>query len=185
MSSSARRPSCSRPRTAPVLTVQPNRIFIIAGRRLRHTIMSTSEQDCVASRPTPPDLAAFSTRRLRLRELTPADVPRLAKISNSKTLAEMMVNVPYPYSEQDAKRLVAGGVQVNRSGRGLMAGAIRRATSTLLGVGAVVLMDPDTATVSYWLGETFWGNGYGSEFVIALAKFGFVSLNARGITVKN
>lgn len=134
--------------------------------------------------PSPCAVPLPATRRLRLRELEPPDAPQLAAISNSRDLARMMVNVPHPYSQHDALRLIDGGVNVNRSGRGLMAGAVRKATSVLIGVGAAVLVDIDTATISYWLGEPYWGRGYGSELVGALVTFAFASWNVRRITAK-
>lgn len=111
------------------------------------------------------------TARLRLRSLRLADAPRLQRYASDAETARMLIGVPHPYPDGEAKRFIkrilAGQVAEGR----FQAFAIER----LNGFLGVVTLERDAAvpnfvTLSYALGRPHWGKGYATEAVAAVIR---------------
>ena len=112
---------------------------------------------------------AFLTARLRLRPLTDADAGPSAAL-----MAEPISRRTGSWRPDNGPADVLERIQRHRlaqtEGRGVMRAIERRADGALMGwIGVDGLKDqPGRGTIGYWLGEAFWGRGYGGEAAAAV-----------------
>ncbi|CFX14095.1 GCN5 family acetyltransferase [Candidatus Filomicrobium marinum] len=107
------------------------------------------------------------TRRLRLRELTQADARRIAEIGADWDIASMTSRMPYPYSEAAADQWI-NGIHDKEVVRGIAL------DGQLIGVtGYLPDEDGQSAEIGYWLGKSYWGQGYATEAAAALIAYCF------------
>lgn len=84
-------------------------------------------------------------------------------LANNENVTRWTARMPYPYGHADGVDFVENIA----TGAGERPYAIRNETGAFVGI--VSLMFPsDRPELGYWLGEPFWGRGYGSEAVSAL-----------------
>ncbi|MDP3545495.1 MAG: GNAT family N-acetyltransferase [Phreatobacter sp.] len=133
--------------------------------------------------------APLETRRLVLRQPTFADVPRLALYAGDIDVARMLVAVPHPYTEAHASAFVGDVLAANLTGDSL-ALAIARAREPHALVGMVTFTRQGRAAIiGWWLGRPYWGRGFATEAVIAMAGIAFrdpaISVLAAGAFADN
>lgn len=113
------------------------------------------------------------TRRLVLREPAFADVPRLALYAGDMDVARMLVAVPHPYTEAHGSAFVGDILTSNAAGDSLgLAIARQREPHAFIGMITFTLHGP-VATIGWWLGKPYWGRGFATEAVIAMAGLAF------------
>ncbi len=122
------------------------------------------------------------SKRISLTKIQANDIPKIVDYANNAKIAEMTLNIPHPYSEDDAI------FWVNLSNQGFKNGsqytfAIRlNSTKEFIGgMGLIVEKKFDLASIGYWVAEPFWNNGYASEALGSLLKFGFKQVNLNKI----
>jgi len=109
----------------------------------------------------------IETARLRLRPLTLADAPRLARLANHAEIARKLATMPHPYDEKDALDFIAR-VRIAPSGAACFA-VVLKADDNLIGTcGYGPAHDrpgdaPPETDFGYWLGLDYWGKGYATE----------------------
>jgi RimJ/RimL family protein N-acetyltransferase len=124
-----------------------------------------------------PDFPWLSTPRLLLRAFTLADVPRLMALAGNYEVAKNTLNIPHPYSEEDARRWVQLTQENYQQQTGYAFALELRATGEFIGgIGLTVARRFDRAEVGYWLGQLYWGQGLASEALGAVLRFGFAEL---------
>ena len=128
----------------------------------------TGERGAVFSLDTP----VLTTERLVMRTPVLDDADELAIIANSREIAEMTARMPHPYTKADALSFI----------RSIHAGEVRRYVYaiTLAETGRVIGMcGVENSTrfggleVGYWLGRSWWGQGYASEAASAVVDLAF------------
>lgn len=102
--------------------------------------------------------------RLVLRTPNRGDVASMARLANNKSIYKWLSRLPHPYGEADALAFVD---TVARS-RDEHAFSILTRDGDFIGVIGLHLCADGTTEIGYWLGEPYWGDGYGSEAVSAL-----------------
>lgn len=143
------------------------------------------------------------TQRLVLRPIQLSDAAEVANLAdNSKVARHLRDRFPSPYTLTDANAFIA---MVNEPGTSEIAFAVRlvRATAAVLVgphsgskgevsegqsqsegdgelIGVVSLTRGSdvyrhSAELGYWLGEPFWGRGYGAEAARVVVRWGFES----------
>lgn len=124
----------------------------------------------------------ISTPRLLLRAFAPADVPQLVTLAGNYEVAKNTLNIPHPYSEEDARRWVQL-TQENYAQQTGYAFAIELLSSGEFvgGIGLNIERRFDRAEVGYWLGQPYWGRGLASEALAAVLLFGFAELGLNKI----
>jgi [ribosomal protein S5]-alanine N-acetyltransferase len=103
-----------------------------------------------------------------LRELAPADAPRLSLLAGDYDVASMTGTIPHPYSERQAAEWIAGVL----AGEEGVVFAIER-SGALIGCTGYRAFGDDHAELGYWIGKPYWGMGYASEAVHALIVHAF------------
>lgn len=128
--------------------------------------------------------ASLATDRLLLTTPTLDHVPQMAVLANSRAIYEVLARLPHPYAESDGVFFVET----------IARGQSEFAWSILLEnrfIGVVSLIGIDLAAdpvpeIGYWLGEPFWGQGYGTEaaraVVAAAGAAGLPTLRAAALT---
>ena len=130
----------------------------------------------------PADFPHLLTRRLVLRAFSLADVPRLVALAGNYEVAKNTLNIPHPYSEEDARRWVQITQENYAQQTGYAFALVLRATGEFVGgVGLTVARRFDRAEAGYWLGQPYWGQGLASEALAAVLRFGFGKLELNKI----
>ncbi len=115
----------------------------------------------------------LATRRLVLRQPTFDDVPRLALYAGDIDVARMLVAVPHPYTEAHASAFIGDVLASNATGESLALVVARQKEPHAL-VGLVsVTREGSRATIGWWLGKPYWGRGFATESVLAMAGLAF------------
>jgi len=109
------------------------------------------------------------TRWLVLRPVAMSDMTRVVTLVGNFEVAKMLGVVPHPYSETDAKKWIEQTFSFVEGGE--RAFAIDDGSGL---IGSISLGTPGrTASLGYWLGEPYWGNGYMGEAVKAVLEWFF------------
>ncbi len=123
------------------------------------------------------DCPVLVTERLVLRAPHADDISDLAELANNRNVAEKLARMPHPYGFTDALEFLA-------MAEGREAGCIYAVTLAETGrfIGTAGLEDwrGTGLEIGYWLGEPFWGRGYGTEAAGALVDLAF---RATGVDV--
>ena len=124
----------------------------------------------------------LETARLRLRELSTADIPEIVGLLADPAIAEMTLNIPYPYRTSDAVYWLNTAYQGFANHEQYVFGVEQRATGLFVGgIGLTLLSRFDRAEAGYWMGRPFWGQGFATEALQALLHFGFDNLKLHKI----
>lgn len=110
--------------------------------------------------------ASLETDRLVLTTPTLAQVPEMAVLANSRAIYEVLARLPHPYAESDGHFFV----ETLARGQSEFAWSILR-EGRFIGVISLIGIDLQANPVpeiGYWLGEPYWGKGYGTEAAMAV-----------------
>lgn len=114
------------------------------------------------------------TERLRLRELCEDDIPKIVEYANNPKIAEMTLNIPYPYQEKDAKWWIDVAKKGFANSDHFIFAICPKSTNTFIGgIGLEIDKPPKSAELGFWIGEPFWNQGYMTEAVLKVLSFGF------------
>lgn len=121
-------------------------------------------------------LYEIKTTRLRLRQLTTADVQRIAELGGDWDVASMTSRMPYPYTEAAARQWI------DQLGDGEKVFGIEHG-GELIGVTGYHCDPKDnSAEVGYWIGKPYWGRGFATEAASAVIAHVFKNKLAKTIT---
>jgi [ribosomal protein S5]-alanine N-acetyltransferase len=130
----------------------------------------------------PEPLPELHTPRLRLRAFTLADVLPLVALAGNYEVAKNTLNIPHPYTEEEARRWVQLTQENVVQQVGYAFALELRATNIFVGgVGLTLARRFDRAEAGYWLGQPYWGQGLMSEALAALLRYGFGPLGLNKI----
>jgi len=111
-----------------------------------------------------------------LRELTAADLPKLAEYSNNRKVADNLRDAfPHPYTIADAERFLA--MANAREPKTIMAIEYKGdyCGNTSLTVGTDVYRK--NAEIAYFVAEPYWGKGIATRVVKLITAWGFRRLD--------
>lgn len=121
--------------------------------------------------------------RLILRKLEVEDLDDLLKYANNRKIADRIVNIPFPYEEPTAVFRLSYVVQGFKNKTRFVFAIIQKEKQHLIGEISLHILDQGSlAEIGYWLGEPFWNQGFTTEAIQTIVKFGFQQLNLRQIT---
>lgn len=127
------------------------------------------------------DVFRLETERLWLRWPRAADAEEIRRHAGEADVALMTANIPHPYAPRDADAFIHSARAENAAGGGLHL-VITPKHRPNEPIGLVSLHGADrrgAATLGFWLGKPFWGQGYTTEAVRGLIDlaFGITSLD--------
>jgi RimJ/RimL family protein N-acetyltransferase len=113
------------------------------------------------------------TERLILRPHTVWDADDLQKLINDKDIASTTLNIPYPYTLEDAIDFLSKREE-NYENTGSPQFAITHKDGYLIGgIGIRLNKEHENAELGYWVGKSYWRKGYCTEAARAVIKYGF------------
>lgn len=119
------------------------------------------------------DRVALRTPRLLLRPFILADAPPIQRMVDDFEVATGTLNIPHPFPEGEAERWVSS--RPEKWEQGTRSFAIVRGSDDVL-VGAISLTIEarhNHGEVGYWIGREHWGQGYMTEALRAVLRYGF------------
>ena len=84
----------------------------------------------------------------------------------------MLARVPYPYKIENARQFIALANDQSADER-VFALCLKDKAESLIGVCSYERRQREEPELGYWLGESYWGNGYMSEAVKAVIAQAF------------
>ena len=128
------------------------------------------------------DLPELNTKRLILRPLSFEDIPKIIEYANNPRIAEMTLNIPHPYTEKDAVYWINMAYTGYEKGIQYTFGIHLAKTREFIGgISLKVESRFNRGELGYWIAEQFWNNGFASEAVKEMIRYGFENLNLNKI----
>ncbi|PIQ14876.1 MAG: GNAT family N-acetyltransferase [Flavobacteriales bacterium CG18_big_fil_WC_8_21_14_2_50_32_9] len=124
----------------------------------------------------------ITTKKLILRKIEENDIPTILELMKEKAISEVTLNIPFPYSENDARFWINMARKGFENKNQYIFGIEDTATNNFIG-GIDLAIEPnfDRAEVGYWLGKPYWNKGYCSDALATIINFGFEQLNLNKI----
>jgi ribosomal-protein-alanine N-acetyltransferase len=115
------------------------------------------------------------TERPRLRAYGDDDHAELVTLIGNWEVSRWLTGPPYPHSDANGRQWIAHVRQEHETGGPRsFAIAFKESNRLIGGVGLdEIAGDSGTASLGYWLGQPYWGHGYGREAVAAAVSYGF------------
>ena len=121
----------------------------------------------------------IETVRLRLRSLRDEDLADLVALIDNWEVARWVSSVPHPYTNANGREWIALVRQDHSTDRPRRFAIALKETDRLIGgvgLDGSTGDESDEPSLGYWLGQPYWGNGYGREAVAAVIDYGFWTL---------
>jgi RimJ/RimL family protein N-acetyltransferase len=129
----------------------------------------------------------LETQRTLLKVPTFEISDELQILANDRDVAKNLSQLPYPYSIENAKAFIKKSNELFYEDDGEQIFAIfLKGSNKLMGMCELdISTEHNHATLGYWLGKEFWGNGYATEVAKRLVSYGFEELNLYRITCQH
>jgi RimJ/RimL family protein N-acetyltransferase len=122
------------------------------------------------------------TARLLLRFHKQEDIPALVQLAGAREVAATTLNIPHPYTDEDARKFLIDSAENFRAGRSLSFAICRQPGGELCGgAGLDISETHQRAELGYWIGVPYWRMGYATEAARAVVEFGFANLGLHRI----
>ena len=109
----------------------------------------------------------IKTERLNLKKIDKKDLNNLVTCLNNWNVVKWLVNVPYPYTFNDAEKWIV------KSSKEELALNIYLKSSLIGGITIDKRTSNKNSVLGYWLCEEYWGNGYATEACHSLISYFF------------
>jgi RimJ/RimL family protein N-acetyltransferase len=124
----------------------------------------------------------LKTDRLILSQIQLSDVPVIAKYANNKKIVQFTRTMPNPYHEKDAIDWITKVDEgFKKKNSYIFAIRDKKTKHFMGGIGLTLATEHNRAELGYWLAEPFWNQGFTTEAVSPILKFGFQVLNLNKI----
>jgi len=126
----------------------------------------------------------IDTERLILRTPNPDYASEISRMIGNWRVAHWLVRVPYPYRIEHAVAWIERSNEERAAGVGWPFLIIRRDGNEMVGSIDLSIDDDNRSSgaIGYWLGEDYWGHGYGTEAARAIIGFAFGILRLEEVT---
>jgi ribosomal-protein-alanine N-acetyltransferase len=127
-------------------------------------------------------IQVFETERLTLRPYELCDSKDLASLPGDKEVARHTLNLPHPYTEENAVNWIELRKELALKGEGYTFAVVQKQDAQLVGTISINLEKRhNKGELGYWIGKDFWEKGYATEAAKQVIKFGFDNLELNRI----
>ena len=120
---------------------------------------------------------SLKTKRLLLRPFDISDASTVQRLAGVREVSDMTQAIPYPYEDGMAEEWIATHASAWINLTNVTFAICEEITGDLIGcVGLTISKSHNRATLGYWLGMDFWGQGYCTEASKAVLAFAFDTL---------
>ena len=120
--------------------------------------------------------------RLLLRPFTQADAPLVQEMAGDVRVSATTLNIPHPYPDGLAREWIGTHAASAAEGGGYVFAIARKSDDALLGAIAITIVRQHArAEIGYWLGFSYWNQGYTTEAARRVVTFGFEELGLNRI----
>lgn len=125
----------------------------------------------------------IETERLILDRIIESDLEDFVlQINSSEEYSKNLFNIPYPFPEKNAITWLEHCNLGIESGESFRFAVRKKEIGKLIGViGLHLDKEHQKAELGYWLGKSFWGNGYLTEGLVSVLNYGFNELKLNKI----
>lgn len=124
----------------------------------------------------------LETERLLLRPLTLQDSDRIEELAGNLEVAKTTLNIPYPYPKGSGATFIQSVIKGEENGTIFIRALVDKETEQLIGVASINIASVfDRGELGYWVGQDYWGKGYGTEAAKCLLEIGFNNLKLNRI----
>ncbi len=121
------------------------------------------------------------TERLQLRLPTANDIDAIYTLLSDPSIAANMLDLPHPYQRSNAQAFVRYAQQATRAQTENIYVIETRATATVIGSISLDKRSFNIAEIGYWMGKPYRSQGYTTEAVRRIIRFGFAELGLNRI----
>ncbi len=117
----------------------------------------------------------LETPRLRMRPLERSDTSAIQHAASARKIADTMISLPHPYPAGEAERYVAKQQAEREAGCSATFTIEQKVEGGFCGLVEVRDIDREHSQgeLSFWLAVEAWGQGYMSEIIQAVMRYGF------------
>ena len=124
------------------------------------------------------ELPILETPRLQLRPLERSDTLAIQRSAGNREIADTMISLPHPYPADEAERYFARHQAERKAGHAIAFRIKHKAEGWFCGLVEVRAIDRQHSLgeLSFWLAVEAWGQGYMTEAVREVVRYGFEDL---------
>ncbi|UVI31076.1 GNAT family N-acetyltransferase [Paenibacillus spongiae] len=124
----------------------------------------------------------FETERLILRPWMLTDASAVRELAGEREVADTTLSIPHPYPEGAAESWIGACRHRASEGNGYSFAIVRKDRQMLIGCISLNIAKPHRrGELAYWVGSSFWGNGFATEAAKQIVRYGFLELNLNKI----
>lgn len=127
-------------------------------------------------------LPTIKTSRLILRNLRESDIPNIVEMANDPEIASTTLNIASPYTRKNAIQwLKVAELGLINKDHLIFAIALSPGDQLIGGIGLRINKRHHHAEVGFWIGKPYWKNGYASEALKEILKYGLQEMKLHKI----
>lgn len=122
----------------------------------------------------PDGIPIIDTERLRLRPFVIKDSPEVQRLAGDIEVARNTLAMPFPYLDGMAEAWIGNHAEEFREGKSAIWAITLKDNQQLIGaIGLSLQLQFSNAEIGYWIGKTYWNQGYCTEALKMVINFGF------------
>jgi len=114
----------------------------------------------------------LTTDRLVLRPFCLEDAKDVQRLAGDRDVAAT-TNVPHPYEDGVAEKWIGGHEAAFQQGSRMVFAITLRSGELVGAIGMSINEKHRRGELGYWIGKAFWNNGYCTEAVRTVVRYGF------------
>jgi RimJ/RimL family protein N-acetyltransferase len=122
-------------------------------------------------------IPTLETERLVLRPFGPDDAAEVQRLAGDRSIAATTLAIPHPYVDGMARDWISKHQSYFDQGKGVTFAISRKTDGSLLGAMSLMAMEAaHQAELGYWVGRSYWDQGYCTEAGEAILHYAFTQL---------
>lgn len=124
----------------------------------------------------------IETDRLLLRPFQLQDAREVQRLAGEFEVADTTLNIPHPYKEGQAEAWIRTHQEKYEKKEEIVFAIELQANGQLIGaISLFTNRKHENAEMGYWIGKSFWNNGYATEAAKAMLSYSFEELKLERI----